>query len=411
MTTTAGHLYKLNTEYPDRSWFGITDVGLRFTISALLYYWHLVTTPFSFFRFVYQWNLQWHGKVFGLLSAICFFIYPFAVMFWSLWKKLKEKLFPDKDNWMLAGPGRVFFLSPDGYIATWLWASYLELSQMVGVYVMCHNSCTAQEMDEAVEHSIYDRITDKDFWRQLMTSSEMRIPQELGKLTEGKLKLNKGCSVQDVDIVAKVSDSYLGIGDKFLEYGKDFTDFDDLAKMAEEKKEWKGKTVLFLEWVRPLESLGVHSLDIVTISTASGPKVLSVLIWAECTGSSSHTARGGYCVDVETETIVAPASWYSPFYATQKGRMVGTKLPGVKKAVEQALRGHEACPLNWLKMIGWDCMFLKKKNEICFFEGNFAASRIHRRITFGFSHAAAFVANYCWPFAKKIVTNSPPAQI
>uniref|UniRef100_A0A6V3SZ72 Alpha-L-glutamate ligase-related protein ATP-grasp domain-containing protein n=1 Tax=Lotharella globosa TaxID=91324 RepID=A0A6V3SZ72_9EUKA len=396
---TAGYLYEINTHYPDREWFGLFDSLVRFGTCVGLYYYAVATHPISFCRHVYTWNATWFGTLYGLISLVSVLHYPLLVMVWAAWKRLKPFLIKNKEaDWMMAGPGRVFFISPEGRIATLLWDSYLEISQMLGVFLMCRKS---GQMDLAIEHSVYDRLTDKDFWRAVMYDSGMRIPKELARLDDGKLTVHADCQLEGNDIVAKVTDSYLGIGDKFLTHGVDFSTQESFMKIASEEKGWAGKNVLLIEWMRPLPSLGVHSLDIVTIATDNGPKVLSVLYWGECTGASSHTARGGYCIDVESETIIAPAKFYSPFFASQKGALTGTKLPGVKDAVRQALDGHAAAIKKqpWLRMIGWDCMFTKKPGEVVFFEGNFAASRIHRRITFSPKHAAKFVQEYSWPFA------------
>ncbi|GAB5362008.1 hypothetical protein AAMO2058_000761200 [Amorphochlora amoebiformis] len=313
-------------------------------------------------------------------------------MTWAAWKRIKPFLAKQEDDWMMAGPGRVFFLSPEGRLSTWFWDSYLELSQMVGVFLMCKKTGA---LDLAVEHSVVDTITDKNFWRSVMEEAGVRVPMEIGRFDHGEVRINKDFAVKGTDLVCKVSDSYLGIGDKFLE-AKEVQSIDNLKRIAKGSEDWKGKQVLLLEWMRPKESLGVHSLDIVTIITEAGPKVLSVLYWGECTGASSHTAKGGYCVDIESEMILSPARFYSPYFSKQPGKLVGTKLPGLKTAVDMSLRAHALAHKKqaWLMMIGWDCMFTKKDGEVVFFEGNFAASRIHRRITFSPLHAYRFLRSY-----------------
>lgn len=45
-------------------------------------------------------------------------------------------------------------------------------------------------------------------------------------------------------------------------------------------------------------------------------------------------------VDVDSEIIVAPTPWYCPYLSTQKAPLVGTKVPGVKKACRIALKAH-----------------------------------------------------------------------
>lgn len=64
--------------------------------------------------------------------------------------------------------------------------------------------------------------------------------------------------------------------------------------------------------------------------------------------------------------------------------------------MEQALRAHKNQPFGWLRMVGWDCM-LTDKGEMVFFEGNFAAARIPRRIFLSVQNLYVAVTQYMWP--------------
>lgn len=400
---TAGRMYDLNGPgMVKRDWFGLIDCFTRLVTAIGLYYYNLLSCPLRFTYYVPYWMAQWHGWLYGLISFLFIPIFPLLIMVWALWKRVKAKIVP-RDDWMMKGPGRIFFLSPPGRLATWLWDSYLDLSQLVGVFLMCNRGCTLEQLKEAARTAVVDTPkTDKTFWRRLMSDTDVRVPLELGVFKEGRMRWNSDVDVDERDVVAKIADSYLGIGDKFLEFGKDFKTKADLEKIAVKCKEWEGRTVLLLEWVRPLQETGVHSFDVVTVSTANGPRVVSMLYWGECTGPTSHTARGGYVVDVESETISGKASFYSPYFAIQEGKLVGTKLPGVKKIAEMAVRAHGAIKYPWMRMVGWDAMFLRRRRgrptgktpEVVFFEGNFAASRIHRRITLAPKNAGAFIREY-----------------
>jgi len=56
--------------------------------------------------------------------------------------------------------------------------------------------------------------------------------------------------------------------------------------------EFDGRLALVLELVRPKPELGVHSLDIITMRTPDDDvKVISVLLWADCTTDSSHSTQ------------------------------------------------------------------------------------------------------------------------
>ena len=60
-------------------------------------------------------------------------------------------------------------------------------------------------------------------------------------------------------------------------------------------KFYDGKELLVLQWIRPKADMGVHSLDILTINSSDeGFKVVSVILWTDCIGPSSHNTTAGY---------------------------------------------------------------------------------------------------------------------
>ena len=76
--------------------------------------------------------------------------------------------------------------------------------------------------------------------------------------------------------------------------------------------------------VRPRKDLGVHALDIVTVRMPGDQvKVLTALLWTDCTTDTSHSCRAGYVVDVETETVLGPAGWYCAAFSNMKAPLVG----------------------------------------------------------------------------------------
>ena len=101
-------------------------------------------------------------------------------------------------------------------------------------------------------------------------------------------------------------------------------------------------------------------------------------------------------LDVETETVVGAASWYSAFFVNMKKPLIGTKFPGVKKATETAVAAHKNIKEKWLTVVGWDCMVME--DDIVFFEGNFAGARTPRRLFMTIDNFAEFMYNYFWPF-------------
>ena len=225
--------------------------------------------------------------------------------------------------------------------------------------------------------------------------------------------------------------------------------------------QFREKIALVLELVRPKPELGVHQLDIITMRTPDDDvKVISVLLWADCTTDSSHSTRAGYTIDLETERVVASTGWYSPFFATMKTPLIGTKYEGVKKACESAVAAHKNIEYKWLTAIGWDCMIMKDDEvrwllpdlglfllwtcldialmsiprarwlgwgglldaartvsgrrllnwfrccgsmfrlQVVFFEGNFAGARTPRRMFLSFTNLKGFLTQLFWPFGK-----------
>lgn len=352
----------------------------------------MVTSPVSFFKYTFKYNLLWYGNVFGLILTACYFVLPFALLVVSLYKKIIKRW--TVDCWS-AGPGRVFFIEPDGFIPSLLWATTLAISQHCGLFIMCGND------DDAINHSWYDTKTHKDFWRDCMEAADVRVPREMGRWINNDIETKH--KLEGEDLVIKLTDSYLGVGDIFLNHGEHYNTKADLRKIMRETKykaadgetDYSDKEALLLEFVRPTPSLGVHSLDILTISTPKGPKVITCLLWADCTTDSSHSTQAGYILDVETETVTNVVKWYSAYFANMEPKLLGTKIPGVREACAKAVAAHAECTkrLPFLKMIGWDAMVLKNNNDVVFFEGNFASARIPRRIFLGAECLFKFLTN------------------
>merc|ERR1711988_293662 len=201
------------------------------------------------------------------------------------------------------------------------------------------------------------------------------------------------------DIVVKVPDSYLGIGDSFWSYGKEYTSEAELAELL--AREYANREAIVLELVRPKPSLGVHSLDILTVrSPTDGVKVLSVVLWTNCSTDSSHSCQEGYMIDCETEQVVSPCSWYCAAFSKMNAPLVGTKFPGVRQACRKAVAAHNKVPHKWLVAVGWDAMVMEK-DEVIFFEGNFAGARTPRRLFLSVRAMVSAIVNVFWPFGEK----------
>jgi len=318
-----------------------------------------------------------------------------------VYKKFK-KLF-DKSDWMDDGPGRVFFVRPPNFISDFIWCCYLNQSMLVGQFLL------AGTHPDAISHTFVDTILTKDFWRSHLEGVGARVPRQLGRYSNaGELKLDY--PLGESDLVVKIPDAYLGIGDSFWNHGRDYKTEEDLKVLL--AKNYVNKEAMILELVRPKKELGVHSLDIVTIRVpGGGVKVLSVLLWTDCTTDSSHSCQAGYVVDIESETVISPASWYCAAFAKMNAPLIGSKYPGVKAACEKAIAAHLSCTTEqWLVAVGWDCMVMSK-NELVFFEGNFAGARTPRRMFLSAIALFYAIQEVFWPFGGSVTSVTPTSNM
>jgi hypothetical protein len=355
----------LCTKLRERDWFSVSDVGGRVARVVVLNYYLMVAYPKSFLTYTYKYNTLWYGKTGGLLLTSFYLVTPLAMLGLFVGKRIMKNIRPIKSF----DDGNVFFVSPPSLLASILWDMCKDYGMFIGCFLLVGTN------EEGILHTHHDEVTVKTYWRKLLEDAGAEIPRQLGSW-DGK-SLTWG-SKWETDIVVKLPDSYLGIGDLFLEYEKDFKTEDDVKAIL--KKEHPGKTgVLLLDWIRPRKDMEVHQLDIVTVRTAEGVKPLSILYWGDCSGPSSHSCRAGYICDYESESIIAPAKWYSYAFVNMKAKSIGQKLPGLKDAVNTAIKAHEKIEFKWLKAAGWDCMITDRRGPV-FFEGNLAGARFPRRV-------------------------------
>lgn len=401
----AGQATKTCTYPPERHWFGVQDCLIRWALPVLTYYYFVLTHPISFAKYALAYNKVWYNAnpILGWALTLAYPVMPLALMLVELYNAVKRVFTePPKD---LAS--KVWFSVPKNPIAAILWQAGLNVARMVALFMV-----SGPDQD-AIDHVIEEHLTTKDFWRTTMSRGGCRVARELGRWDGERLTLDY--DVKNYDVVVKLQDAFFSIGDQFLTNGKEFTNAEDLERFMEEATyldyqkqptSYKGKKALLLEFCRPPARLGVHGLDILTVATHDGIKVVNCTYWGECTAASSHSTTAGYSVDIDKEEVVGPCRWYSPFFATASDKLVGLKLPGVKKACEQAIAAHSQTPYDWMTTIGWDCMFLKS-GEVVFFEGNFGSIRIPRRIFLTVSNWWHFFSMYTWPFSLRRPTFEP----
>lgn len=399
----AGDVYHLcTTGTKDQTWFTLGDCLYRYSLVFGAHYWNVLTCPAAYFYYTLQYNKVWYGLVPGTVLSCFYLVMPFALMIKSLYKILRDKL-TTSANWMTDCPGNVFFLKPPNPIASIIWDFYLDQSLYVGQFYLVGTD------KDAIQHTWYDTILTKDFWGKTMTDMGARIPLRLGRWKKNKFEVYHPITNQN--LVIKLPDSYLGIGDSFWNHGTDYNNLEELETKLMETYGPGGKfaanDAIVMECVVAKKDIfqefssykDVHSIDIITIRTPDdGVKVLSVLLWADCTTGSSHSTRAGYTIDVETETVQDACGWYSTFFTSMATPLKGMKIDGIKKACAAAVQGHKNIEHKWLTVVGWDCMVME--DEVVFFEGNFAGARTPRRIFLSFSHFKEFICSYFWPFGN-----------
>jgi len=404
-------LYTLCTDIspPLGGWFGLYDCFGRAMRSVFAFYYLAITHPISFFQFSLAYNYLWYGKNVGYLLTLCFYVvWPFAVLILRILLKLKnmcifKKSFDD---------GNVFFVAPSNPVSSLMWDFYKEFSVYSSLFIMCGHHQTA------IDHSWYDTITQKKFWRDHLTNTGAHVPEKFAEWNnETCTWVNDGDSNVVGDVVIKLPDSYLGIGDLFLAVGetegyngtREEIETILTNKYSQGSEHYRKEGTFVLEWVRPAIGHEVHSLDILTVVAPNGSvELASCLYWGKCAdGKSTHSSKAGYTCDVMNEKILAPAAWYSAYFENEMGNETvdsdvpygcGTSLPGLRAICQNAVQTHENILVEqpWLKMCGWDVLLARKKPT--FFEGNFAAHRIPRRIFLTWTNMFYFLWNHCSPF-------------
>jgi hypothetical protein len=284
---------------PIGGWFSVFDILSR-TLRVVVAFYACLLNPCSFFTFLiytFRFNMLWYNTIPGFLMSISLPFLPLTIFLFEVCKLVYSKIATVKSF----DDGNVFFVPPPSTIGTVFWAYYKNFSHYVGVYIV---SGSHKEM---VAHTWYDHITDKDFWRSLLRRNGIQVPLEIGRWKNGALTW-KDRLVPKTDIVCKIPDSFLGVGDQYYNYGEHFETEAELEALC--KRDFVDKECLVLEFVRPRTGLEIHQFDIVTMKTCEGVKVVTVLYWGECTGPTSHTTQAGYVVDVESESLVAKCAWY-----------------------------------------------------------------------------------------------------
>jgi len=378
---------------PPKKWWSYKDLFLRAILRPVMLHYYNLVVHFGA-HFIYSWNHMklWYNTPTAVVSVLLYPFIPLVVfaarMFKDTYGMIKGWIYPSEATWET---GNVWFVEPDSIIKKIIWSFAKDFSPYAAGFWLVGTS------KRGMDQTWYDHETHKDFWRALFEKMGARYPKALGRLENDKVVFYEEV---ECDVVCKIVDSYLGIGDLFLIHGTDFKNKEDLIQLLTESETYRGKQVIVMEWVRPDPSLGVHQIDVVTIKTKKhGVVPLSILLWGDCTGASSHSSQCGYMIDYETETVVSATEWYTYFFLGKPAKRIGQKIEGIKQGVQQCIRMHEEIKQPWLRAVGWDFMVTNRKAKATddslptknvFFEGNFAHQRFPRRVFLGWE---SFFAN------------------
>jgi len=368
---------------PEGQWWSYRDlIGRAIIRPIMLHYYNMVTHPISYFVYTWMHMKLWYHPVVAVIVLLLYPFVPISVFAARLtnqaYQKFLKYINPSATSW---DSGSVWFVEPDSWLKKAMWSFAKDFSAYSAGFWLIGNS------QEGMDQTWYDHVTHKDYWRSLFERTGARYPRAIGRFENNKMNFYKKV---DCDVVCKIVDGYLGIGDLFLTKGKDFNGNEDLERLMIRNETYKGKSVILLEWVRPEPNIGVHQIDVVTIKTRKhGVVPLSILLWADCTGPSSHSSQCGYVIDYETETVVSATEWYTYFFLGKPAKRIGQKIEGIKKGVEMCIKMHEEIKEPWLRAVGWDFMVCNQSavatdggvpTKNVFFEGNFAHQRFPRRV-------------------------------
>ena len=263
-------------------------------------------------------------------------------------------------------------------------------------------------------------MLDKNFWRKELVNTQSHVAQELAHWDGKKFTVPEKFKAEEATkkrkMFIKRVDTYMGIGDLVLQSNT----IADTKEILE--KDYQDMETIVMEYVMPDPQYGVHSLDILTILRPNGEiGLVNCMLWADCTGETSHSTQQGYTIDADTGKIAEKVRHYSAGFNKETeeskkrdAKYIGHEIKGVLEAIDSAKRTHKNICRDheWVTVIGWDVMVADDK-RVVFFEGNFAGCRTPRMIFIRWENMKQFLTQFFWPYDDKhsIIPKNKPRGI
>ena len=377
-----------------RNWFSLYDIFYRLTVSAFGFAYALIVYPLTLTYYSFIYNKTHYGITWGVISFLFLPFWPLILFIKNLCSFILQRktaflsLEQCEDGEMDELDSMVFFTDNLPLLQSFL-HDYLQMvmSYLANFYILGPSLIGIQTM-----YWDTDR-TNKLFWRKLLRDAGGRIPKQLGLWQNNDHEFRKDiCNFRE--ILIKVADSCLGIGDKFLDKGRDFQNAEDIVNIL--KSSYKDKTCILMEVVKPLPQLGVHSLDILTAKDPQGRvQLVDIIVWSGTKTRTSHAATQGYMIDHKTGKTKSTCKWYNPNFSGTSDNGIGVLYPNLADAISVVMEAHKDIRFSWLPVIGWDAM-ITEDNDVVFFEGNLGAWRCPRRLFLSLRNFIYFVSHLSW---------------
>ena len=318
---------QLEARPPAAGWYSTADMLSRLALATALFCYCLATQPLRLARFALQYNRLWHGGFTGTAMTLLLPVTP-AVLAAIAWGERLKQFVMREDEWdpRFGEEPCIWYQPPPSKAAAIIYDAFRPLADWVAAFVLFGDNRVA------IDHTIRDTICTKEYWYGLLDGVGARRPQpprcprprclalsppptsssphpslprrrplQLGSWDGHALRdVGRGVESGGCDLVCKISDSYLGIGDRgtrqpprlsstlsrtspgpvlgdlVFKRGVDFATRGDIEAALRGDARYAGRPAVLCEMVQPCAGLeasvssdgysAVHLLDIIVIS-------------------------------------------------------------------------------------------------------------------------------------------------